>query len=194
MDTVDVDFIGTLRLTLRNPRQAARVVMSWPFSQGERWTILALAAVSSTLLAELVATLSPDAVDSKLLMILEDPVLFAAIQFASLATIAGLIFIVGRQFGGVGTFNQGLSILGWIQFLLLALQMAQIVSMALLPPMAVVIGLGSLVLTLWLLPIFIAELHGFRSALVTFLGIIGTVVSVVVILSILLVLVLGVGG
>jgi Yip1 domain len=194
METVGLDFIGTLRLTFRNPRHAARVVMSWPFSQGERWAILALAAVSSTLLAKLVATLSPDAVDLKLLVFLEDPVFFAAVQLAGLAAIAGLIYGVGRQFGGVGKFAEVLSILGWIQFVLLALQVAQIVAMALLPPMAVVIGLGSLVLTLWLLPNFIAELHGFRSAVVTFLGMIGTMVSVVVILSILLIVVLGVGG
>lgn len=187
------DITSTLRLTLRQPRQAARVVIGWPLSPGERWTVLALMAVASTLSAEVFVALAPEGADPAMAMLLGNPVAFAAMQFGGLALMAGLIFAVGRQFGGTGGFAGGLAILGWLQVILFALQLAQIIAMAVLPPLAVVIGLASLVLTLWLMPNFIAELHGFRSAFKTFLGMMGSMVGLVLALSFVLVFVFGVG-
>ena len=187
------DITSTLRLTLRQPRQAARVVIGWPLSPGERWTVLALMAVASTLSAEVFVALTPEGVDPTMAMLLGNPVAFAAMQFGGLALMAGLIFAVGRRFGGTGGFADGLAILGWLQVILVALQLAQIIAMAVLPQLAVVIGLASLMLTLWLMPNFIAELHGFRSAFKTFLGMMGSMVGLVLALSFVLVFVFGVG-
>lgn len=186
--------INTLRLTLRSPRQAARVVMGWPLALGERWTILALMAVASTLSATVFVTLAPESADPAMTMILANPVIFAAMQFGGLAVMAGLIFAVGRQFGGIGSFAEGLAIVGWIQVILFTLQLAQIVALILLPPLAVLIGLASLALTLWLLPSFIAELHGFRSAILTFLGMVAAMFALVVVLSLILIFVFGLGA
>ena len=187
------DITSTLRLTLRQPRQAARVVIGWPLSPGERWTVLALMAVASTLSAEVFVALAPEGADPAMAMLLGNPVAFAAMQFGGLALMAGLIFAVGRRFGGTGGFADGLAILGWLQVILVALQLAQIIAMAVLPQLAVVIGLASLMLTLWLMPNFIAELHGFRSAFKTFLGMMGSMVGLVLALSFVLVFVFGVG-
>ena len=187
------DITSTLRLTLRQPRQAARVVIGWPLSSGERWTVLALMAVASTLSAEVFVALAPEGADPAMAMLLGNPVAFAAMQFGGLALMAGLIFAVGRRFGGTGGFADGLAILGWLQVILVALQLAQIIAMAVLPQLAVVIGLASLMLTLWLMPNFIAELHGFRSAFKTFLGMMGSMVGLVLALSFVLVFVFGVG-
>ena len=188
------DIINAMRLTLREPRRAARVVIGWPLSTGERWTILALMAVGSTLSAELFVTLSPENAEPAMIVILANPVVFAAMQFGGLAVMASLIFAVGRQFGGLGSFAGALSIMGLIQAVLFVLQLAQIIALAILPPLAVVIGLASLVLTLVLMPNLIAELHGFRSAFLTFLGMIGAMVGLVVVLSLILIFVFGVGA
>ena len=186
--------IDAMRLTLREPRRAARVVIGWPLSTGERWTILALMAVGSTLSAELFVTLSPESAEPAMMVILANPFVFAAMQFGGLAVMASLIFAVGRQFGGLGSFAGALSIMGLIQAVLFVLQLAQIIALAILPPLAVVIGLASLVLTLVLMPNLIAELHGFRSAFLTFLGMIGAMVGLVVVLSLILIFVFGVGA
>ena len=188
------DILLILRLTLRQPRHAARVVIGWPLSMGERWGILALLALGSTLSAEVFVALAPEAADPAMTLVLANPVIFAALQFGGLVLMAGLIFGIGRQFGGSGSFVGGLAILGWMQAILLGLQLAQIVALVILPPLAVVIGLASLGLSLWLMPSFIAELHGFRSAFKTFLGMIGASVGLVVALSVVLVVVFGVGG
>ena len=60
-----------------------------------------------------------------------------------------------------------------------------------IPSLAALIALLSIGLTVWILPNFIAELHGFRSAVTTFFGMVGVMVAVVVILSVLLVLLFG---
>ena len=187
------DLIATFGLTLRQPRQAARRVIGWPLASGERWAILALMAVGSTLSAEVFVALAPDSCDPSMALILGIPFAFAALQLAGLAVMTGLIVTLGRQFGGTGSFHGGLAIMGWMQAILLVLQMAQVLALVLVPSLAVVIGLGSLVLTLWLMPNFIAELHGFRSAFLTLLGMIATLFALVLILSLVLIFAFGLG-
>lgn len=194
MALASAEILDTLRLTLRSPRQAARVVMGWPLALGERWAILAVMAVASTLSATVFVTLAPESADPAMTMILANPVVFAAIQFGGLAVMSGLIFAVGRQFGGIGSFAEVLAIVGWIQVILFTLQLAQVVALILLPPLAVLIGLASLALTLWLLPCFIAELHGFRSAFLTFIGMVAAMFALVVLLSLILIFGFGVGS
>ena len=194
MALASADIISTLRLTLRSPRQAARVVMGWPLALGERWAILAVMAVASTLSATVFVTLAPESADPAMTMILANPVVFAAMQFGGLAVMSGLIFAVGRRFGGIGSFSEVLAIVGWIQVILFTLQLAQVVALILLPPLAVLIGLASLALSLWLLPCFIAELHGFRSAFLTFIGMVAAMFALVVLLSLILIFGFGVGS
>lgn len=194
MALASADIISTLRLTLRSPRQAARVVMGWPLALGERWAILAVMAVASTLSATVFVTLAPESADPAMTMILADPIIFAAMQFGGLALMAGLIFVIGRRFGGIGSFAEVLAIVGWIQVILFTLQLAQVVALILLPPLAVLIGLASLALSLWLLPCFIAELHGFRSAFLTFIGMVAAMFALVVLLSLILIFGFGVGS
>ena len=183
---------ATLRLTVQQPRQAARLVIGWPLGLGERWTILALAAALSTLSARLVVALVPEGSDAMSALVRSSPLGFAALQLAVLALMALLIFVGGRTFGGLGRFSDGLAVLGWVQAVLFVLQLAQIAALVILPGLAEVIALASIGLTLWILPNFIAELHGFRSALATFFGILGTMAVLVVALSVLLAVVFGV--
>jgi hypothetical protein len=187
-------FIATLSLSLRNPRQAARMVIGWPLTAAERWSILALSAVCSTLSAEFLVSLAPAVADPMTAAVLASPIAFAALQFAGLAVMAGLVFLGGRLFGGIGSFSEVLSVIGWVQIVLLGLQLAQIVAMLTVPALAALVGLVSIAVTLWILPNFIAEVHGFRSAFKTFFGMVGAMLGVVVVLSIVLVLAFGMGA
>ena len=188
------DLIQTGRLTLKDPRQGARVVLGWPFSVGELWLVLVLTAIVSALLAEFVVAQTPEGADPVLLAMMASPVWFAAIQFAGLAVLTALVFGIGRQFGGTGGFAGALALIGWLQSILIVLQVAQIAALLVMPPLALIISLVSLVLFLWLLTSFTAELHGFRSLGRTFVGMIGAFLGVTVILSVILVLVFGVGA
>lgn len=184
----------TARLTLADPRAAARRVIAWPLTRGERWTVLAFTATASTLAAEVFVMLSPPVTDPAMATILASPLLFAAMQFAGIALMAVLMRTVGGRFGGVGTFDGALAVVGWMQVILLALQVVQVLALALLPPLVGIIALVSLGVTLWVMPNMIAELHGFRSAFLTLLGMVGTLFALVLSLSVLLLLVFGVEG
>lgn len=187
------ELFQTAVLTLRDPRRAARRVMAWPLGRRERWTVLALTAVTSTLTSEVFVMLAPGAADPATAAILASPFAFALLQFAGIVLMSGLILGVGRRFGGVGTLDDVLAVMGWMQVMLLALQLAQVVALVLVPPLVGVLALGTLGLTLWLMPNFIAELHGFRSAFLTLLAMVGTMFALVVVLSLLLILVFGLG-
>jgi hypothetical protein len=101
-----------------------------------------------------------------------------------------LIHRVGRAFGGTGSFPDALLIVVWLQCLTLVLQVVQLVVNLISPALAGIIGLGGFVLFLWLMTSFIAELHGFRSRGLVFVGMVvsafaaGLLIGVVVILLI----------
>ncbi len=187
------DLVQTARLTLQDPRRAARVVIGWPFSRSDLWLVLALMAVMAALLAEGFLRLTPSSGDPLLDAVRASPLWFALMQFLGLVLIVTLIFAVGRMAGGRGGFDQTMALVGWLQVILLALQVAQIVAAVLLPPLALLIGVGSLVITLWLLTSFTAELHGFTSSIRVFLAIVATGFAFVILLALVLVLVFGVG-
>ena len=185
------DLVQTARLSLKDPRRAARVVMAWPFTLGELWSVLALTAVVSALVGQFLMALSPQDVDQVLAIMMASPLGFALIQFTGLAILVALIFGVGRQFGGIGSFAGALALIGWLQTILMVLQLAQVVALFLLPPLALLISLFSVVLFVWLLTAFTAELHGFTSLIRTFSGMMASFIGLSVLLALFLVLVLG---
>ena len=75
---------------------------------------------------------------------------------------AGAIHFIGRSFGGIGTCAGALALVVWMQFLLQLLQLLQQLLFLLVPVLADLMGFASILLTLWLLVHFVAELHGFR--------------------------------
>ena len=79
----------------------------------------------------------------------------------------------------------------WLQLLTVALQLLQLVASVIAPPLAGLIGLGGFVLFLWLMTAFIAELHGFRSRGLVFLGMVLTALGAGLILGIAMILILG---
>jgi len=62
-------------------------------------------------------------------------------------------------------------LVSWLQFVLICLQVVQIVAMVLLPPLAFLIGVAGIILFFWLLTAFVAELHGFSSTIGVFVSI-----------------------
>lgn len=187
------DIVKAMQFTLSAPRQGARLVMNWKISTTEGWLALALAAIISTLLAELLSQLIPGQIEPAMAAVLSTPMEFAALQFLGLSLITLIMFAFGRQFGGKGSFAETVSVVAWLQAILLVIQTAQIVTLLVLPVLSFFIGIGGLALTIWLVVNFAAELHGFRSLLKTFIGMIAAFIIVVIVLSLILIFVFGIG-
>ena len=165
--------------TLWAPRQQARWAMSLDLSPAERWQALVLNAVASTLLLwcwtylniSEISVQQQGAVQAVVaLLVLEEPVLAGAMQFGFAAVSVYALHWGGRMFGGRGDLDSAVSLLAWMAFVLNLISLLQIAFWFVIPFMAGMIGLFSLVLIVVLLTCFCAELHGFRSLFMTFIG------------------------
>ena len=107
-----------------------------------------------------------------------------------LLMLALALYWMGRFRGGRGSFADSLSVLVWFQIIMLFVQIAQILVLIVLPPLADVALLAGMVLFFWLLTNFIAELHGFSSLWLTFAGLLAGLAALFVALAIILVLII----
>lgn len=171
-----------VRFTLQRPREGARMVMRADLPNRARWVALALTAVCSALLAHVAFSLMPAQTMTEFGGTPPAPFTTALVQAGLMVASVQAVYWIGRWFGGQGRFEDALILMVWLQFILLVLQVLQIVVQVILPPLASVVGMASVGVFLWLLSHFVAELHGFASARTTFFGIMGVFLGLGVIL------------
>ncbi len=180
--------------TLRAPRQQARWAMSFDLSRSERWQALILNSVISTLLLWLWTSLNmaevsipQESIQAQIAMIvLVSPIMVGFLQICLAAASVYALHWGGRAFGGQGDLDSAISLLAWMAFVLNSISLLQIVVWLILPFLAGLIGLFSGVLIFVLLTCFCAELHGFRSLFMTFIGIVFSIFAILFGFSLLL--------
>jgi hypothetical protein len=178
------------RLSLKNPRAAARALLAEDVPLAARSAGLTLIAVlSAILLFPSFALLPPEDFVSSFLA--QSPVRAAVVQWLALLISVFLIYRVGRAFGGRGGLADAMLVVVWLQLLMLGVQVAQLLALILIPPLAGLIGLVGFIGFTWLTVNFIAELHGFRSLGLVFAGMIVAFIAAAFVLAILLGLLLG---
>jgi hypothetical protein len=186
------DGMRLARLTATDPRGGMRAVLTLGLPSGAAWAALALTAVVSSLLVHLGARMAPPPEGSAIYaVLLASPFRTAAIQAAGLVLSALVIHAVGRMFRGRGRIEDSVLAVALLQVFLIALQVAQLGALLVFPLLSGLIGLASMVVFLWLLTAFVAEVHGFRSLLAVLLGIVATVFVLSLLLSFVLVALVG---
>lgn len=182
-----------LRLTLLDPRAAARVVIGLNLPLAAAWTALALTTVLAAILSHLTITLmgGPQA---EVPALFSSPLLVAGVQGGVQAVGAVLAWAVGRRAGGHGTLAQAVALFAWLEAVLLVAQAAQFLLTVPAPGLAEVIGIMSFALFLWLLTVFVAELHGFVRPGLVLLSILATGFVLALVVAIVLVAVFGAEG
>ncbi len=184
-----ITFSGLLKLALmtaQQPRLGARVVLGQNLPMAARWTALAFTAIASALSIHLTLALMPPSE-----AVLPGPVMLAILQGGVMLVTAVAIHNIGRWRGGRGRFEDAVLLMAWLQFTMLCLQVVQMAVMLVAPLLADMIGLAGIVLFLWLLTAFVAELHGFSSLGAVFAGIMGTIFALALLLSVVLASVIG---
>jgi len=169
--------------TLRAPRKQARRVMSYDLSRSERWQALALNIVVGTLLLWLSIYLDMTGVSARpqtiqaliSALVLQSPIMAATIQVCFAVASVYALYMCGRLFGGKGDLDSTISLMAWMAFVLNLVGLLQILAWAVFPFLAELIGIFASVLVFVMLTCFCAELHGFRSLFMTFIGIIFTI-------------------
>ncbi|MFZ5750901.1 MAG: YIP1 family protein [Pseudomonadota bacterium] len=165
---------GLLGLTLRDARAGARAILALDLPMQARWMALVLMAVLSVLLTQIGLAVFPLPAATAWEAWMQDAVFAVPLQLAFIAALAAGIALVGRRFGGHATLADAVILVAWLEFVMLLLQVAQLVAVFVLPFLALIIGLGSVVAFFWLLTAFTAEANGFDRLALVFFGILGT--------------------
>ena len=102
-----------------------------------------------------------------------------------------MIHRVGQWRGGKGNFADAMVLVAWLQFILVCVEVLQLVAQLVLPFVADILGVLGIMLFFWLLSHFVAELHGFRSTLAVLGGILVVMFGMAFVLAAILMPVLG---
>lgn len=183
-----------MRAAVQDPRSGARRVMAANLSMNEAALALLIVAILTAIISAFVGQMASGVDAAAMPMAALSPVQWAVMQIAAMFVGAALIAAVGRFFGGQGTLAQSIALLAWAEFIVLIVQIAQVLAMFILPPAAVILAVIGIALTLWLIVNFVAELHGFDSLLKVFFALFGVSFLLIVILATILAVLIGAPG
>ncbi|MGO4908718.1 Yip1 family protein [Pseudorhodobacter sp. W20_MBD10_FR17] len=180
-----------VRETIAAPRAGAAAVLNMGFAASVGWLALMLMAIGSTLLTHISFAMMPQEAQDFWGAAMGSPMRTAMLQWVILLISVHAIHKLGRLRGGTGSLQGAVVLVAWLQFILLCVQVLQLVVEALVPAAAAMLGVFGLVLFLWLLTNFIAELHGFRSLGLVFFGIVLTLIVLSFVLAFVFALLVG---
>ncbi len=156
--------ISAVTTTIRDPRLATRYVMQLELPLKLRWETLILVAVLSAIFAYISQYASFIAAgDLGPSMNILSPVSLGFSQLVVMIAMVYSMYFVGKWFGGTGNLADAILLVSWLQFVLICLQIIQILAILVSPAISLVIGMIGLVLVFVLLTLFISEMHGFKS-------------------------------
>lgn len=183
--------LSLARETVFAPRDGARQIMALGLTASVGWLALLLMAVGSALFTHLTLALMPVEEVQMLGSAVTSPIRTALMQWGVMLVSVHAIYRIGRWRGGVGQLRDAVLLVAWLQFILLCLQVVQLLTQVLLPPLSQLLGLAGLALFFWLLTNFIAEMHGFQSLAKTFGAVLVCLVAGAFLLAFLMVLIFG---
>lgn len=165
------EFVALLRLSVTDPTEAARRVLAFDLPRPVLWQALVVAVIATVvplvltlrvLLARFGGAIDPQSTEF-LVSLGAMPFTAALTQLLLAAVLAHAADRIGRAFGGRGTFDGALHVVVWIQTLLAAFVLAQLVALLVLPFLAGLLSFAGLAAFLWASTNFLTVLHGFQS-------------------------------
>jgi len=163
-------YLTLLRQTFDNPSVVARRVTALLSTGAARWLAFG-AVVTLNVVLGLLGEILFSFVTGVDLGPTVSPVLLGGVQGALLVYSAAAMAIVGRQFGGQGRFGDAFALIVWVQAVMVAGQIAQMLVMLMFPIIGVLMTLVLLAVMLWLISVFTAVLHGFDNMLLVGAGV-----------------------
>lgn len=181
------DYIQAAINTVRDPQKGAQWVMSSTMTRAQRWETLVLVLVCSIILVEI--TLLISGASNEVFLggaALLNPLVSGSVQLGFLVVMVYGVYFIGRRMGGTGSLDNTILLIAWSEFVMACLQVIQMVAILVMPYIAALIGIASVVLFFWLLTNFVKELHGFKSRGNVFIAILGSMFGFVIFLLVVL--------
>lgn len=178
--------IALTRETIRDPRSAARSILTMNLPRDAVWSLLGLVAVTSMVATLVGNQMLPDDAMAVMPFLLQSPI--AGVIFLAMAMIilSAVLSRLGQLLGGAGTFGQALRLIVWSQILMVALQLVQTIFLLISPAISALIGFVGFFWFIWLSAAFTAELHEFdgsgKGLVVAVLAVFATVFALMILL------------
>ncbi|WP_235917186.1 Yip1 family protein [Maritimibacter harenae] len=183
---------GMALQTIAEPRKIARELFALDLPRAVLWQLLILLLVFGAMIGVGSSMIFPPAPELQG-TVFAMPMAVALAESAVAVITVLLIYWLGRAAGGTGRFEDGLMTVIWLNFVLLIVQSGVLILSLFAPGLAALLWMAGGLAGFWIMSHFIAELHGFASAMRVFLGILLTSFVAVAILSVVLALA-GVGA
>ncbi|MBC7138681.1 MAG: YIP1 family protein [Defluviimonas sp.] len=162
--------VSLARESVADPRGVARRLMALNLPMEARWLAMAITVALSVLLTQLALVALQVPSGGQLGGMMVSPVAAALTQLAIMLVLSAGIARIGRMLGGTGSFPDALLLVTWAEFVLVLLQVIQMVAALVFPFSSVLIGFAGIALFFWQLTQFTAALHGFTSPVKVFFG------------------------
>lgn len=186
MDLTFATVTALMRETLTAPRATAARIMAMNPPDDARWLGFVIVVVLSVLVGQVsILVLGEGGFGGSMIFM-------AVFQTMILLGLVVAVQGIGRLAGGKGTFPDALLLLAWLQFVMIAVQILQLVAMVLVPLLFGFATMLALAVFMWLLVNFTMALHGFTSAVKVVVGTVFSFFGLAVVLAIVL-SVLGLG-
>lgn len=174
-----------LRETFRDPRSAARRLIAANPPMEARWLGLVLVAVLSMIATTLLVATIPQGQIMPWEGFVANPWTGLPAQILGGVFMAFALARIGRFFRGTGNFADALLCIVWINAVQVVFMSVQSVLTLTLPVLGGIFALASFVVFFWVLSHFTCALHGFRSTVLAFFGIIFSLGFIILLLSVL---------
>ena len=152
--------------SLARPRTAAKRVLGAGVPETALIEAAVLVTCAGMVLGYLAVVMSPQEIDMVSMAVLRNPILGALGQLAVMLAAVVLTVRIGRLFGGTGSLGGALALVVWLNAMMVLLQVAQVLALAILPPLAAILALATIFWALWAYANFVAELHGFKNPVI----------------------------
>ncbi|TPE53821.1 Yip1 family protein [Amaricoccus solimangrovi] len=181
---------GIARDSLNRPREAARRLIA--LDPPTRDLLAAALAISclGVMLAYAAMRIGGETIDPVSTELLSMPLLAAGVELVVMLAMGWLTWKVGALFGGRGRPKAAMTLVVWLNAMLLGIQALQFLALAILPALAAAIALVGMVWALWVFANYVTELHGFENPLMVMGGVVLTGIVLMIGLG-LLVAILG---
>lgn len=180
------DFLDLGWLTLVDPRRGFRAVLDLRPSAEARWLALLLVSVLTVLVMGLATYGLTDAQLDPMTRLMRHPLVGIVLQSVTLVVVAAAIAGVGQRFGGTARFSDALTAIVWVEVVMLALQVVLIVTSLVMPAVAAILAILSVVIFVRLVTHATALVNGFENLLLVLVGIVVTLLAFSMVIVIVL--------
>lgn len=188
---MNVAVLGNLALlTVKDPAEAARRLLTLNMNREALWVALALAVVLNTLLQVLSNVLYPVS-DPDMQDLAGSITLYVAVVGGGLVVSIAAFYQVGQKMGGKGSFNDIMILMVWLQFLRVAVQAFSLLLLISVPGLLDILAFAAFLLGLYITVHFIDQAHRFGSPLKALGVLVLSALAIAVVITILLSLVGG---